>query len=50
MKNINTDKIYDLLKLINDTVQAAHPDCDDDVGAIVWNSCLALAEMFDIEL
>ena len=48
MKNNNTE-IINLLHQINDTVQAAHPDTDDDVGAIVYNACLALAELLNVK-
>ena len=44
MKNFDIDYIRTLLTQINDTVQAAHPDEDDDVSAIVWNACLAIEE------
>lgn len=44
MKDFDSAYILNLLKQINDTVQAAHPDEDDDVGAIVWNACLAIEE------
>ena len=50
MKNFNIDEIKTLLQQINDTVQAAHPDEDDDVGAIVWNNCLSIAEELGITL
>lgn len=50
MKNFNIDDIRALLLQINDTVQEAHPDEDDDVGAIVWNACLSIAEQLNIEL
>ena len=49
-KNFNIDDIRTLLQQINDTVQEAHPDEDDDVGAIVWNNVLGIAEQLGITL
>ena len=49
-KNFNIDDIRTLLQQINDTVQTAHPDEDDDVGAIVWNNVLSIAEQLGITL
>ena len=50
MKNFNIDEIRNLLNQINNTVQEAHPDDDDDVGAIVWNNVLSIAEQLGITL
>ena len=50
MKNYNIEDIRNLLNEINDTVQESHPDEDDDVGAIVWNACLGIAEHLGITL
>ena len=47
---MNTSEITRLLTLIQDTVNAAHPDPEDDTGAIVHNACLAIAEELGLEL
>ena len=48
--NFNTENIRTHLNQINDTVQEVHGDVDDDVGAIVWNACLSIAEQLGITL
>lgn len=50
MKDYFTDDIRTLLLQINNTVQEAHPDDDDDVGAIMWNCCYSIAQQLNIEL
>lgn len=41
---INTAYILELLHKMNDQVQEVHGDSDDDLGAIVWNTCMAIEE------
>ena len=48
--NHNIDAITRLLRLIQTTANEAHPDPDDDVGAIIWNCCLAIAEELGVDL
>lgn len=43
MDNIKIDNIMELLRHLNDEVQKVHGGDDDDLGAIVWNDCLAIA-------
>lgn len=48
--NININEIKRLLLSMNDAVQEVHGDEDDDLGAIVWNTCMAIAEALHIDL
>lgn len=48
MKNYNAEDIRNLLQHIVDTVNEAHPDEEDEVGIMVWNDCLMLAETLGI--
>lgn len=40
---VDVDYIMELLHSLNEEVQRAHPEDDDDVGAIVHNCCYAIA-------
>ena len=46
----NVNEIANLLNLIHTTAGEAHPDPDDDVGAIIHNACLSIAEELGIDL
>lgn len=49
-KNINNTEIKRMLELIRDTVNEAYSDDDDEVGAIVHNACMYIAEELGIVL
>lgn len=41
---INITKIRELLEAMNNAVQEVHGGPDDDLGALVWNTCDAINE------
>ena len=50
MTNNNINEIAELLNLIHTTANEAHPDPDDDVGSIIHNACLRIAEVLGVDL